>query len=158
LEDPQRPITFRIANRLFGDKSYRLQPAFLEATKAAYGAPLEALDFRTASEAARARINGWVEERTGKRIKDLGPPGGVDAAASLVLVNAIYFLGDWAEPFESYATRPRPFHLSATQQKDVPTMHRRGGFRYVERPDLKALALPYKGGQMSMLLVLPQAV
>jgi serine protease inhibitor len=157
LEDPRRPITFRIANRLFGERSYRFQPAYLEATKAAYGAPLEALDFRGAPEPARARINGWVEERTERRIKDLVPAGGVQSATSLVLVNALYFLGDWAQPFEKHATHPRPFHLSAARQKDVPTMNRRGGFRFVERPDLKALALPYKGGQMSMLLVLPQA-
>src|SRR5262245_7567026 len=34
LEDPSHPITFRIANRLFGERTYEFLPAFLSATKA----------------------------------------------------------------------------------------------------------------------------
>src|SRR5215475_9929156 len=45
LQDPKRPVTLRIANRLFGEKTYRFQAAYLEATRAAYGAPLEPVDF-----------------------------------------------------------------------------------------------------------------
>ena len=77
LQDPKRPITFRIANRLFGEKTYRFVPAYLEATRAAFGAPLEPLDFRGAPEPARARINAWVEEKTEKRIQGLIPPQGI---------------------------------------------------------------------------------
>ena len=158
LQDPARPIVFRIANRLFGEKSYRFEPAYLEATKAAFGAALEPVDFRKATEAARLLINGWVEEKTEKRIRDLVPQGGVDGETRLVLVNAIYFLGDWAEPFRKEATRPAPFFTSASNKKDVPTMHAVEGFRFAARDGLKALELPYKGGQMSMLVVLPDAV
>ena len=75
----------------------------------------------------------------------------------LVLVNAIYFLGDWAQPFAKEATQPAAFSVSASQKKDVPTMHAVESFRFAARDGLKAVELPYKGGQMSMVLVLPDA-
>jgi serpin B len=158
LTDPKRPVVFRIANRLFGEQTYRFEPAYLESTKAAYGAPLEPLDFRRAPDQARERINGWVEQQTEQRIRDLVPPGGLDRDTRLVLVNAIYFLGDWAEPFAKEATRPAPFHTTRAERKDVPTMHRAGVFPFAAKDGVKVLELPYRGGAMSMLLVLPDAV
>lgn len=158
LQDPARPIVFRIANRLFGEKTYRFEPAYLKGTTAAYGASLEPVDFKGAPEPARRLINAWVEQKTEKRIKDLIPQGAVKVDTRLALVNAIYFLGDWLEPFAKEATRPQPFFTSAAQKKDVPTMHAAEFFRFAQEASWKALELPYKGGQMSMLLVLPDRV
>jgi serpin B len=158
LQDPKRPVVFRIANRLFGEKTYRFEPAYLEATRAAYGAALEAVDFRKAPQQARALINGWVEAQTEKRIRDLVPANGVTSGTRLVLVNALYFLGDWLVPFERAATAPRPFHVSASVKKDVPTMHRTDTLRLAQGRGRKALELPYKGGDLSMLILLPDAV
>jgi serpin B len=158
LQDPARPIVFRIANQLFGEKTYKLVPAFVEQARAAFGAPLELLDFKGGPERARVHINQWVEGKTEQRIKDLIPPGGVEPDTRLVLVNAIYFLGDWASPFEHSATQPAPFHLTASETKDVPTMNRIGGFRIAQKGGVTGLEIPYKGGEMSMLLLVPDAV
>ncbi len=158
LTAPSRPIVFRIANRLFGEKSYRFEPAFLESTRAAYGAALEPVDFKGAPEGARALINGWVEGQTEKRIRDLVPPGGVKPLTRLALVNAIYFLGDWETPFKKEATRPMSFFVSATDKKDVATMHRLERLPFAQKEGLKALELPYKGGDLSMLVVLPDRI
>jgi serpin B len=158
LQDPSRPVVFRIANGLFGEKTTEFVPAYLDATRAAFGAGLEPVDFKRAAEKARLLINGWVEEKTEKRIRDLVPRGAVDRETRLVLVNAIYFLGDWEDPFEKEATRPAPFSVSASATKDVPTMHAVESFRFVAKDGLKAVELPYKGGHMSMLIVLPDAM
>jgi serpin B len=158
LVDPGRPVVFRIANRLFGERTYHFETAFLEATRAAFGAALEPTDFRKAPEGARDFINRWVEAQTEKRIRDLIPPGGVTGETRLVLVNALYFLGDWLEPFAKEATSPSPFHTRAREERSVPTMHRTGTFRLARRSGLMALELPYKGQQMSMLLLLPDGI
>jgi serpin B len=155
LQAPDQPLRFRIANRLFGESSYHFEQPYLDATRAAYGAPLEALDFRHHGEAARARINAWVEQQTEKRIRDLIPRGAINPDTRLALVNAIYFLGDWETPFEKEATHAEAFHPHAGDSREVPTMHRRGGMRYAQREGYKALELPYRGGQMAMLLLLP---
>lgn len=158
LQDPSRPIVFRIANRLFGEQTYKLVPAFAEKTRAAFGAPVELVDFKKADEKARLRINQWVEGATEHHIKDLIPPGGVEPDTRLVLVNAIYFLGDWKIPFEREDTRPAPFHLTASEMKNVPTMHRTGGFLVAQQDGVTALEIPYMGNQLSMLLLVPDDV
>ncbi len=157
LTDPARPVVFRVANRLFGEKTFRFETPFLDATRAAFGAGLEPADFRGATEKARSAINQWVEAQTEKRIRDLVPAGGIDGETRLVLVNALYFLGDWQEPFTKEATSSAPFHLTAGTEKPVPTMHRVDTLRLARQPGLMALELPYKGRQMSMLILLPDA-
>jgi serine protease inhibitor len=158
LVDPARPLVFRVANRLFGEKTYRFESAFLEDTRAAFGAGVEPVDFRRATEAARSAINQWVEAQTENRIRDLVPVGGVNGETRLVLVNALYFLGDWQEPFKKEGTSPAPFHLTARTERSVSTMHRLDTLRLFRGSGFMALELPYKGRQMSMLVLLPDAV
>jgi serpin B len=158
LQDPTRPVTLHIANRLFGEKTYRFETAYLDATRAAYGAPLEPVDFRAESEKARVRINGWVEEKTEKRIANLIPPHGVDDQTRLVLVNAIYFLGDWTTPFDREGTRDAAFFVEKGRSKNVPTMNKAASFRFSDAKGVKAVELPYRGHQTSMLVLLPADV
>ena len=58
LTDPARPLVFRIANRLFAEKSFQLEASFENATRSAFGAASEAVDFKSGPEPARLRING----------------------------------------------------------------------------------------------------
>jgi serpin B len=158
LQEPSRPVVFHIANQLFCEDTYKLVPAFVEKTRVSFGAPVELLDFKKSPERARVHINQWVAGKTAHRIKDLIPPDRIKPDTRLVLVNAIYFLGDWANPFKREETRPAPFHLTASETKDVPTMNRRGGFRIAQKDGVTALEIPYKGGEMSMMLLVPDEI
>jgi serine protease inhibitor len=158
VQQAGRGVTFRVANRLFGEGRYRFEPAYLDLTKTAYGAPLQAVDFRGAPEKARGVINGWVEARTEKRITDLVPAGSVTGDTRLVLVNAIYFLGDWARPFAKEATRPLPFRLSPAATKDVPTMRQTETFGWMRGDGFQALEMAYQGNAFSLVVILPDAV
>lgn len=157
LQSPSRPVVLRVANRLFGEKTFRFEAPFLATTKSAFGAGLEPVDFKGAPEKARGVINDWVEAQTERRIQALVPPGGVTGETRLALVNAIYFLGDWQEPFTREATRPEAFRLTAAKSVEVPTMHSVRSQRFVAADEVKALSLPYAGGSLSMLLLLPDA-
>ena len=158
LQDPARPVTLRIANRLFGEKSYSFERPYLDQTKAAFGAPLEAVDFKGATEQARGQINDWVSQETEQRIKDLLPARSLTSNTRLVLVNAIYFLANWREPFDPQSTKPAKFNLSTTQSKDVPTMNHTGYFLTAAADGVKLLELPYKDENMALTIVLPDAV
>ncbi len=68
---------------------------FLTDTDQFYGASMETVDF-SQSAAATKLINDWVEAQTNGKIKDLIPPGFINANTLLVLVNAIYFKGSSA--------------------------------------------------------------
>ena len=158
LADPARKVTFRIANRLFGDNALQIEKAYQAAVSQALKASVERVNFKQEFEKARARINAWVEEQTEKRIQDLVPSGGVNALTRLVLVNAIYFLGDWESPFDPEITRPQPFRTKENESRDAPTMHKTEHLRFYARDGLKAVELPYQGNAYSMLFLLPDAV
>ncbi|HQK17404.1 MAG TPA: serpin family protein, partial [Polyangiaceae bacterium] len=158
LTDRSRPITFRVANQLFGEKTYPFEPSFLSQTARAFGAPMQQVNFKTAHEPTRRLINEWVEQQTENRIQNLIPNRGVDSETRLVLVNAVYFLGDWAAPFDKQRTQPNPFHLSPSNTISVPTMSRTGSYRIASKDGVTALELPYEGNDLSMIIVLPDAV
>jgi serpin B len=157
LRDPAHKVTVRIANRLFGEKSYTFDPAYLARAKASFGAPLSALDFRKDAEGGRKHINEWVSAETEGRIKDLLPAGALNDQTRLVLTNAVYFKGDWDEPFDKSRTRPEAFHPTPGESKSVPTMHHRAHWGFAATDGVKLLDLPYQGGELSMLVVLPDA-
>ncbi len=150
-------VRLAVANRLFGERSYTFRPEFLEWTAAEYAAPLEAVDFRGASEAVRGRINGWVAGQTADRIPEILPAGSVGPDTRLVLVNAVYFKGRWALVFEEEATSPRPFTRADGTKVDVPMMEAKDDFGYLQRDGVQLLELPYAGRELSMVVVLPAA-
>lgn len=145
-----------VANRLFGQTGYAFRPAFLRQLDTVYGAGLEQLDIHANPVAARLRINGWVEEQTRDRIKDLLPEGNPTPDVRLVLVNAIYFKSSWDEPFQERATVDAPFHRADGSDVDAKLMRRTDRFPYAEDGDVQILEMPYRSNALSMLVVLPR--
>ncbi len=145
----------RVADALWAEQDESFLPAFLKLTAADYGAGFRKVDFKHASEAVRATINQWVAAQTADKIKDLLPPGILTPATRLVLTNAIYFKGDWQSQFDKAQTREEDFHLSAAQTVKAPLMHLQGRFSYFNGGTFQALELPYKSGDLSMIVLLP---
>ena len=145
-----------VANRLWGQKGYAFLPDFLALLEARYGAGLEQLDFARATEAARKTINSWIEKQTRDKIKELLKPGVLDAMTRLVLTNAIYFKGKWAEEFDKKLTRDEDFFPAPEKKVTAPLMHRTAKFGYFEGDGLQALELPYQGDRLAMVVLLPK--
>jgi serpin B len=155
LNRPGKQYQLAVANRLWGMQGYEFIPAFLDTTRTHYGAELQRLDFAQ-SEAARATINGWAEQQTQQRIKDLIPSGALDALTRLVLTNAIYFKGNWQTQFKKEATKDEPFVVSADERPNVPMMNHMGSFGYFAGEGFQALEMPYAGDELSMVVFLPK--
>lgn len=149
------PLTLEVANGLFGQADYPFERPFLTTIAEDYGAGLLTVDFMGASEPARVGINRWVAERTRERIDELLPEGSIDEMTRLVLVNAIYFNGNWIVQFAPEQTRSEPFRRLDGSSVTVATMHGVGPFDYAEADGWQAVRLPYWGGA-SMLIVAPQ--
>jgi serpin B len=147
----------RVVNRLFGERTFAFEPAFVELTRASYGAPLEGLSFTGDAEGSRAHINRWVATQTNDRIRDLLPQGAIDGDTRLVLTNAVYLLAKWLQPFERDATRAAPFFAGGTTEASVPTMHQTTDTGFGETGDAKLLEMRYEGGRLAMLFVLPKS-
>jgi serpin B len=149
-------LELSVANRLFGEATTPFEKKYLAITDQVFQAPLEQVDFKRAHEAARARINGWVVERTRERIKDLVPEGGVDDTTRLVLVNAIYFKGNWMDPFTEGMTQPGDFFAPKGKTK-ASFMHDIRHVRSGATDGIQWAELPYEGGPYAMAFVLPDA-
>ena len=131
-------------------------PAFLAVTRTDYGAELESLDFGKHAEAARQSINHWVETQTEGKIKELILAADSLREARLVLTNAVYFKGDWTDPFKRTQTKDDDFHISPEQKKKTPLMHTQHRFRYLATDGVQILELPYGDGSLSLIALLPE--
>ncbi len=154
--DDRPGIRLAAANGLWAAETLDLHPSFSSALKTHYGGGMNRVDFENAADAARRQINAWVEERTHGRIKDLLSPAMVDALTRLILTNAVWFKGDWAHPFPETETREAPFWRTAAESVPVPMMVQSRRFPYGEEAGVQVLELPYRGGEISMVILLPR--
>jgi serpin B len=148
-------VQLHIANSLWPQKDYGLLPEYLTLTKRYYGVSITPVDYVKATEEARKIINTWVEDRTKDKIKELIRPGVLDPLTVLVLVNAIYFKGNWASQFDPKRTTECDFSLLGDAKAQVSMMHQKGKFGYGEIEGTQLLELPYVGKELSMVLILP---
>lgn len=150
----QAKYELHIANALWAQQGFPFRPEFLGLTEKQYKAGLRNVDFRRAADAVKT-INRWIEEQTKDKIKDLLSPSDVSSDTRLVLTNAIYFKGKWKKPFDKKATRDEEFYLSGGSTAKAPLMHQSGNYRHFSGDGLQAVALPYDGGNLEMLVLLP---
>lgn len=146
-------VKIAVANSLWPQKKFALLPEFLTLCQKNYGAEITPLDFAGSPDKARNTINRWVEDKTNKKITDLIQS--LDSLTRLVLVNAIYFKGDWANQFKSELTQKQPFYVSPDKTSEASLMHQTKDFGYGERDGLQILDLPYAGDDLSMVVILP---
>ncbi|XP_003219911.1 antithrombin-III [Anolis carolinensis] len=145
------------ANRLFGEKSLVFNETYQNISEVVYGAKLWPLNFKEKPESSRATINNWVANKTENLIKEVIPEGGIDQNTVLVLVNTIYFKGNWKSKFPIENTQMEPFFRTPSDSCLVPTMYLENFFRYANIPSsqVQVLELPYKGDDITMVLILP---
>ena len=161
----RKKAELNVANALFGAQRYEhlLVQDYLKLLNDYYYSDLYSLDFGKAQETTDF-INNWVEKKTKDRIKNLISKDHIEASNDgLVLVNAIYFKGNWKNQFDPKQTLPDDFYTSSTQRtiqnrKPVQMMSLQGKFPYAELPGYQILELPYAEEELAMLFVLPDEI
>jgi serpin B len=150
-----RGVELSVANALWGQAGKDFLPEFTGMLRRHYGAGMQQVDFARSSEQARQTINRWVERQTHDRIKDLLSDGVLDGTTRLVLTNAIYFKGEWASKFSPSDSRDDIFHTSPDRKVNAKMMKQENVFACRLGGDVEALEMPYRGGEMSMIILLP---
>jgi len=148
----------RTGNALWVQQDYPFLQDYLNTVEKYYGGKAANVDFVRETEKSRQTINTFIEEQTNNKIKDLIPQGVLDAATKLVLTNAIYFKGTWIWKFDKSDTREQDFKITPTNVVKTPMMYMdndKAQFNYADVGDLQILELPYKGEEISMLVLLP---
>jgi serine protease inhibitor len=181
------PYVWSAANALWGEKTYPFRSSYLDTIHSYYGGVVFPADFRSGADAARQQINAWVARQTLDRVKDLMGPGSVTADTRLVITNAVYFKGEWLEPFDAWSTLPAEFHLADGQSVSTPMMRKYthgsagyGAFNgdgtafdtpreipadmpdsgpslYPDAHGFTAIRLTYKAGKLFMVIFVPQS-
>jgi len=176
----------RVANGLWGAKEYPFRQELLKTLETHYATGgVASMDFQNDPDAARRKINDWCKQQTNGRITDPLPDGSVSKDTRLVLANAIYFLGQWADPFDMNWTKKADFTLSGKDRVPVPMMHKRSAWTAYaafnadssffdtprmydpEEKDRSKLypgdqgflvaEFPYKGGEIAMMVLVPRS-
>ena len=149
------PTTWTAGNKVWTMPGLALRDDYLDVLTGVYGSPLAEAEFATDADGERQVINGWVQEQTNDLIPELFPENSLDASTAMVLVNAIALDAPWEFPFEPAATNDQPFTRADGSTVDVATMHYDEYLPSAVTEDYQAVELPYGGGALSMVVVMP---
>lgn len=128
---------------------------YLDTVKRYYGGQVTNLDFASRPEPSRQTINKTIANHTKQMIPELLPEGSIKLSTAAVLTNAVYFKGDWKSAFAgSYKS---DFIDYDGNDSAVKMMTKTANFGYTEDEKVKVLNLPYKGDDLSMIVILPQS-
>ena len=155
-EDEVDAFQLSTANALWGREGYEFANDYLDLVDENYGGGLRRADFAGNPEGERSRINAWVAEQTEDRIDDLLPPGSITPGTVLVLTNAIYFLASWQQEFDPDDTEDATFTALDGSESNVPMMQQGLRTDYASVSGAEAIELKYVGGEVSMVLILPE--
>ena len=100
------------------------------------------------------QVNNWCSEKTHGKIKKILDK--LEDDVQMILLNAVYFKGEWSSKFEKMNTRNKTFYNLGTEEKVVDTMSQLTHFKYYEDNQIQAVELPYKKDKMSALVILPR--
>lgn len=153
LASDSEAIQLSIGNSIWLNESYQFQADFAKNNEDYFNAKIEEIDV-TDSESVD-RINGWVEVSTNGKIKEM-MEAPLDPRLVTVLLNAIYFKGDWQYPFDEEETSEQDFHLADGSLKKMPLMTLSEELPYLETDDFQAVTLPYGEEEMAMKVFLPK--
>lgn len=152
LLNGQQQVTLDLANSIWFEQGAGLKPEFLADCTNYFRSEAGAVDFSNPQSVNV--INDWAVNHTQGRIKNV-VQWPLDPMTRVILANAIYFKGHWAQEFDKAATKDRAFTLPDGKPKQVPMMQQHGHFNYYQGPGFQAVQLPYAGGRLQMDLFLP---
>jgi serine protease inhibitor len=148
--DPK--VRFQLANSIWYRLGFDFEEEFIDLNKTYFDAEVTGLDF--ADPASLAVINGWVDENTNGKIKEIVDQ--IDPLVVMYLINGIYFKGTWTYQFNEEYTRDDWFTLTDGSQSPCKMMSVKSDFQYYENSDFQMIDLPYGNGDFSMTILLPR--
>ena len=129
---------------------------YLDTVKRYYGGQVTNLDFASRPEPSRQAINKTISNHTKQMIPELLPEGSIKSSTAAVLTNAVYFKSQWAQPLGLRGSTQPFYNLNGTIT-DTNFMYSIENSNYTEDEQVQVVELPYKGDDLSMIVVLPQS-
>lgn len=153
LQNDSKQVQLNIANSIWLKDDFHFQPDFSQNNSDYFNAEIQEIDINNSNSSAA--INNWIKQSTNEKInKIVENPLKADLVA--MLINAIYFKGDWTHKFDKEQTQKQSFRLKDGTKKGVPLMALNEKLAYFENDKFQAISLPYGNETMSMKVFLPK--
>lgn len=153
LNQDRKDVQLQIANSIWLNHHFHFQDSFRNNLKNFYDAKIEEVDI--SSEKTVKEINNWVKKQTNGKIDEIAEHP-LDPQTVTMILNAIYFKGDWLNEFDNKLTEDRDFYLSDKSSVKVPLMQQKNDWLYYEDDEVQMVSLPYKNETLSMKVILPK--
>jgi serpin B len=144
-----------VAAAIFIQRDTDVLKEFLILLETQYRSEANVVDFANQPATARKVINDWAAEETHGKINTVVAPDDISAQTRVMLASAVYFKGAWEHAFERDQTEKQPFYVLADKTVECEVMHQREEFGYAHRDGVRVLVMPYRGRELSMVLILP---
>ncbi|XP_044015978.1 antitrypsin-like isoform X1 [Aphidius gifuensis] len=157
-----KKVNLKLANKIYTTTGFDIEPEFIKTTSVNFKSEIESIDFKNADLASK-KINEWCENNTEHRIKDIIQPD-ILGNAALVLINAVYFKGNWKKKFDSSETINKAFFTGDNSSIDVPMMYKSDNLNYgtLDEHDAQFVEIDYESDNendgISMIIILPNTV
>jgi serine protease inhibitor len=146
-------VTLAASDQVWADPTLKTQPSYLNAVATGYDAGVAKVPLLSSPDRAAQEINQVIAAATRGQIPQLLSPTSLNGIA-LVLTDALYLRAAWATPFQASQTASGPFTTAAGQQATVSFMNG-GQYRAADAAGWTEVQLPYRGGKLAMLALLP---
>ncbi|XP_052061569.1 serine protease inhibitor 2.1-like [Mytilus californianus] len=148
-------LEFKVANKMFVNKKFTLRKKVQRQAKEFFLSDIGYKDFTKPKQAA-SFMNSYTAKHTNNKIKDLISWKWINSMTAMVLVNAVYFKGEWKTKFDPSNTKKEDFFVSKQKTVKVNMMNVKQSVLYVSQDDFSAISLPYKGDNFDMVFILPK--
>ena len=146
-------VTVSASDQVWADPRLPLRAGYLNDVATGYDAGVAQVPLLSSPDRAAQEISQAVADATRGHIPQLLPPGSLGGIA-WVLTDALYLNAAWARPFQASETSSGPFTTAAGQQVSAKFMNG-GGYRAATAGGWTAVSLPYQGGTLTMVALLP---
>ncbi|KAH8245155.1 hypothetical protein KR032_005551, partial [Drosophila birchii] len=159
LQRREKDVILELANRIYINNQYSLVPEYNEVMRDSFQAEAVPISLSNPNKAADI-VNQWVSDQTHGKIRSIVNPDDMSSDLRTLLLNAIYFKGQWQKKFKEESTRKQDFRVSNTETISVQMMNQMNRFKAAELHDLdaKVIELPYRNSSLSMLIFLPNKI
>jgi serpin B len=151
-------VTLAASDYTWADPALPPLRSYLDAVATGYGAGVGEAPFQANPDLAASEVNQAISRDTRGQIQHLVTPGLV-ANIGWVLTAALYMKAAWATPFDPAQDASDPFTLADGRQVTARYMNSGAldNLRAAIVSGWTAVSLPYQGGRVTMLALLPPA-
>nr|KAF6383610.1 serpin family I member 2 [Pipistrellus kuhlii] len=154
----KQEFTFNLANALYLQEGFTVKEQYLHGNEKFFQSAIRLVNFQNAKACAET-ISAWVESKTDGKIKGMFSGEEFGPLTRLILVNAIYFKGDWKQKFRKEGTELMNFTKKDGATVKIPMMkallRTKYGYFSESSMEYQVLELPYKDDEFSLIIILP---